>query len=73
MAGLPPAVIATAENDPLRDQGERYARKLADVGVPVQHLPVKGAIHGFLSFTGPVQLSRDILNQLSDAVATAFN
>ncbi|NUK21241.1 alpha/beta hydrolase [Streptomyces lunaelactis] len=73
LAGLPPAVIATAENDPLRDQGDRYARKLADAGVPVQHLPVKGAIHGFLSFTGSVQLSRDILNQLSDAVATAFN
>ncbi|MFI2189111.1 alpha/beta hydrolase [Streptomyces sioyaensis] len=73
LAGLPPAVIATAENDPLRDQGDRYARKLADAGVPVQHLPVKGAIHGFLSFTGSVQLSRDILNQLSDAVAMAFN
>lgn len=73
LAGLPPAVIATTENDPLRDQGDRYARKLADAGVPVQHLPVKGAIHGFLSFTGSVQLSRDILNQLSDAVATAFN
>ncbi|MEV0119788.1 alpha/beta hydrolase [Streptomyces sp. NPDC050844] len=73
LAGLPPAVIATAENDPLRDQGDRYARKLADAGVPVQHLPIKGAIHGFLSFTGSVQLSRDILNQLSDAVATAFN
>ncbi|MFC1231946.1 MULTISPECIES: alpha/beta hydrolase [Streptomyces] len=73
LAGLAPAVIATAENDPLRDQGDHYARKLADAGVPVQHLPVEGAIHGFLSFTGSVQLSRDILNQLSDAVATAFN
>ncbi|WP_328611298.1 alpha/beta hydrolase [Amycolatopsis sp. NBC_00345] len=73
LAGLPPAVIATAENDPLRDQGDRYARKLADAGVPVQHLPVKGAIHGFLSFTGSVQLSRNVLNQLADAVAMAFH
>ncbi|WP_190189301.1 alpha/beta hydrolase [Streptomyces minutiscleroticus] len=72
-AGLAPAVIATAEYDPLRDQGDRYARKLAEAGVPVQHLPVAGAVHGFLSFTGSVQLSRDVLNQLSDAVATAFN
>ncbi|MDI5966435.1 alpha/beta hydrolase [Streptantibioticus silvisoli] len=71
-AGLPPAVIATAENDPLRDQGDRYARKLADAGVPVQHLPVEGAVHGFLSFTGSVRLSRDTLDRLSDAVAVAF-
>lgn len=42
-------------------------------GVPVQHFPVKGAVHGFLSFTGSVQLSRTVLNQLSRAVAEAFN
>jgi acetyl esterase len=72
LAGLAPAVIVTAENDPLRDQGNRYARKLADAGVPVQHLPVEGAVHGFLSFTGSVRLSQDVLNRLADAVATAF-
>ncbi|MFD7606827.1 alpha/beta hydrolase fold domain-containing protein [Streptomyces mirabilis] len=71
--GLPPAVIVTAEHDPLRDQGDRYAQKLADADVPVTHLPVKGATHAFLSFTGSVQLSQDVLNQLADAVATAFN
>ncbi|MFD9537879.1 alpha/beta hydrolase [Streptomyces sp. NPDC060010] len=73
LAGLPPAVIATAEHDPLRDQGDLYARKLAEAGVAVQHFPVDGAVHGFLSFTGSVQLSRTVLNQLSDAVAAAFN
>ncbi|MFF3015574.1 alpha/beta hydrolase [Streptomyces sp. NPDC057939] len=72
-AGLPPAVIVTAEHDPLRDQGDRYARKLADADVPVIHLPIKGATHAFFSFTGSVQLSRDVLNQLGDAVAAAFN
>ncbi|MFD9391433.1 alpha/beta hydrolase fold domain-containing protein [Streptomyces sp. NPDC060000] len=73
MAGLPPAVIVTAEHDPLRDQGDRYAQKLADADVPVKHLPIKGATHAFFSFTGSVQLSRDVLIQLADAVATAFN
>ncbi|MFD3557126.1 alpha/beta hydrolase fold domain-containing protein [Streptomyces goshikiensis] len=73
LAGLPPAVIVTAEHDPLRDQGDRYAQRLADAGVPVQHLPVRGAIHAFFSFTGSVQLSRDVLNQLGDTVAAAFN
>ncbi|WP_329448840.1 alpha/beta hydrolase (plasmid) [Streptomyces sp. NBC_01426] len=73
LAGLPPAVIATAEHDPLRDQADLYAHKLAEAGVPVQHFPVKGAVHGFLSFTGSVQLSRTVLNQLSGTVAEAFN
>jgi acetyl esterase len=72
-AGLAPAVIVTAEHDPLRDQGERYAQKLADAGVQVKHIPVKGATHAFFSFTGLVQLSRDVLDQLGDAVAAAFD
>ncbi|MEU6389436.1 alpha/beta hydrolase fold domain-containing protein [Streptomyces sp. NPDC046939] len=63
LSGLAPVVIATAENDPLRDQGDHYARRLADAAVPVQHLPVEGAVHGFLSFTGSVAtlLSQDVL------------
>jgi len=72
LAGLPPAAVVTAERDPLRDQAERYARGLAAAGVPVRHLPVEGATHAFLSFTGSVQLSRDILDRLGDAVAAAF-
>ncbi|CAL9551319.1 Carboxylesterase NlhH [Streptomyces sp. enrichment culture] len=73
LTGLPPAVVVTAGHDPLRDQGDRYARALAEAGVAVRHLPVAGAVHGFLSFTGPVKLSRDVLGQLGDAVAAAFD
>ena len=73
LAGLAPAVIVTAEHDPLRDQGDRYAQRLADAGVRVKHLPIKGATHAFFSFTGSVQLSRDVLNQLADTVASAFD
>jgi acetyl esterase len=46
--GLPPAFIVVAEHDPLRDDGDAYARSLKAAGIPVTFRPGAGLIHGFV-------------------------
>jgi acetyl esterase len=63
---VPATLIATAECDPLRDDGERYAEALRQAGVAVELRRYRGMIHGFFQMTGALEGSRRLHRELGD-------
>jgi acetyl esterase/lipase len=71
LSGLPPAFVLTAECDPLRDQGEAYARKLEQAGVPVRTKRYEGMIHPFFSLAGIIAGGRTAITDAASALKEA--
>jgi acetyl esterase len=72
LRGLPPATVITAEFDPLRDEGDAYAERLREAGVPVQHACYAGQIHGFFSMGGVFPQARTALDAVVKDVQAAL-
>lgn len=72
LAGLPPALVITAEHDPLRDEGRRYADRLADAGVDVRLTDYVGMAHGFLSVPGLASGARQALDEICQVLSAAL-
>jgi acetyl esterase/lipase len=70
LKGLPPALVITAENDPLRDEGEAYARKLKAAGVTVAAVRYNGTIHDFvlLNAIRKVPSTEAAIDQINDGL-----
>jgi acetyl esterase len=66
LSGLPPAIIITAEFDPLRDEAQQYAERLEDAGVPVWYRQFDGVVHEFFGLTGAVSKAKDAVKFAAD-------
>ncbi|GGT45200.1 alpha/beta hydrolase [Streptomyces chromofuscus] len=75
LAGLPPALVIVDENDVLRDEGEAYARKLTQAGVPTTSVRYNGIIHDFMMLNPvrPTNATTAAMEQAIRALRKAFS
>ncbi len=71
LAGLPKAMILTAEYDPLLDDGASYAKALTDAGVDTDYRCYDGMIHGFVSFPFGLTTAKDAISDMAAFIRAA--
>ena len=73
LEGLAPAIVVTAGFDPLTDQGEAYAHRLLEAGVPTVFRCYDSLSHGFLSFTGAVRAADVAAREIAGFVRQGYD
>jgi acetyl esterase len=72
LSGLPPGLVITAEFDPLRDEGEAYARRLQDAGVLIKLSRYDGMIHGFFTMSPYLDAGKQATDEVVRELRSAF-
>ncbi|WP_438351038.1 alpha/beta hydrolase [Paenibacillus sp. FA6] len=72
LSGLPPALVITAEFDPLRDEGEDYAERLKAAGIPLEAKRYDGMVHALFLATGTYEQGRKAVEQAVSALKGLF-
>lgn len=69
LSDLPPALIITAEYDPLRDEGELFGHMLRKAGVEASVVRFRGVLHGFINYYPVLKAGKDAINLIASSVA----
>jgi acetyl esterase len=72
LRGMPPAFVITAECDPLRDDGEAYAKRLKELGIAASYKRYAGMFHGFMSYAGILPEARQAFDDAGAALREAL-
>lgn len=70
LTGVAPALVQTAEHDPLRDEGRAYADRLREAGVPTRWTEYAGMPHGFVSLPGVCRSAPQAVAEIAQAITT---
>lgn len=73
LSQVPPALVITAQFDPLLDDGEQYAQKLSDAGVAVRYRRFDGTIHGFVTMAAAIDKGWEAIALIGDELQNRFS